>query len=71
MKNIKNSTPETTEQYHTVNRTIRMEIMKTKEEWISEQCDSIEKGIKVSHGGHTGDVWDGAVQFLVGHVIAP
>ena len=46
MKKTKNSTPETAQQYRTVNHTIRTEIIKTKEKWISEQCDNIEKGLK-------------------------
>ena len=44
MKKTKNATPETAEHYCTVNHTIRM--IKAKEEWISEQCDNMEKGIK-------------------------
>ena len=46
LKKTNNSTPETAGQHRTVNRTIRTEMIKAKEEWISEQCDNIEKGIK-------------------------
>ena len=49
MKKTKNSTPKTVEQYSTVNHTIRTAMIKTKEEWISQQCDNIEKGIKQSN----------------------
>ena len=38
--------PETTQQYSTVNRSIITEMIKAKEEWISEQCDNIAKGMK-------------------------
>ena len=49
MEKTKNSTPETAEQYRAVNRTIRMEMIRAKEKWISEQCDNIEKGTKESN----------------------
>ena len=45
MKKTKYSTPETVEQYCTVNRPIRTGMIKAKEKWISEQCDNIEKSI--------------------------
>ena len=49
IKKTKNSTFETTEQYRTVNDTIRTEMIKAKEKCNSEQCDNIEKGIKESN----------------------
>ena len=44
MKKTKNSTSEAAGQCRTVSRTIRTEMIKVKEDLISEQCCNIEKG---------------------------
>ena len=56
MKKTKNSTPETMEQYRTVNHTNRTEMIKATEKWISEQCDNIEKGIKEGNSKKAFDI---------------
>lgn len=46
LKKTKNSSPQEAAQYHETNNLVRKKMKEAKEQWISDQCENIEKGMK-------------------------